>query len=108
MSTDVGRGVSRETIALGERAMTALLGVDALYRKESGDPTGLAVLNMDTDGRYPSDHFGGYADAAACFADLRADAAALPEADRRLYYDQLCHSTAAFTKMVYPSPIIAE
>src|SRR5262249_61269844 len=30
------------------------------------------------------------------FEDLRREAAALPEADRRAYYDALCHSTLAF------------
>jgi len=76
--------------------MTALLGVDALYRAESGDPTGLAVLNMDTEGAYVADSFSAYREARACFVELRADAASLPEEDRRVYYDQLCHSTLAF------------
>jgi len=87
---------SEATRSLGARATTALLGVDALYRAESGDATGLAVLNMDADGRYPPEPFGGYDKARACFEELRADAAALPEPDRRVYYDQLCHSTLAF------------
>lgn len=87
---------SEATLSYGARATTALLGVDALYRAESGDPTGLAVLNMDTASAYPPDRFEGYGDARARFAELRADAAALPEPDRRVYYDQLCHSTLAF------------
>ena len=77
--------------------MRALLGVDALYRAESGDGDGLAVLNMDTEGRYPAERLRGLRGAArARFEALRAEAAALPEADRRLYYDQLCRSTLAF------------
>lgn len=90
--------LSDATLALGERVMTALLGVDALYRAESGDGDGLAVLNMDTEGRYAPDAYGGYEDAAASFREIRRDAAALPEEDRRVYYDQLCHSTLAFIR----------
>jgi hypothetical protein len=75
--------------------MTALLGVDALFRAE-GDGEGLAVVNLDTSGAYAADPFASYADARRCFEALRADAALLPEADRRAYYDQLCHSTLAF------------
>ena len=88
--------LSRETLALGGRAMTALLGVDALYRKESADGDGLAVVNLDIDGRYAADAFAGYADAARAFEDFRAEARGLPEADRRIYYEDLCHSTLAF------------
>ena len=88
--------LSDATLAFGERVMTALLGVDALYRRESGDGDGLAVLNMDTEGRYAPDTFASYDDARACFRTLRADAGRLPEKDRRVYYDQLCHSTLAF------------
>ena len=90
--------LSDATLTYGERAMKALLGVDALYRAESGDPTGLAVLNMDTEGRYPGDAFATYAEASDCFAELKTDAVDLKEADRRTYYDQLCHSTLAFMR----------
>lgn len=76
--------------------MAGLLGVDALYRLESGDGEGLAVLNMDTEGIHATEPFGGYADAGAFFRELREDAVTLPERDRRTYYDQLCHSTLAF------------
>ncbi|MDP2959137.1 MAG: hypothetical protein Q8N53_22135 [Longimicrobiales bacterium] len=85
------------TLALGRRAMTGLLGVDALYRSESGDGDGLAVLNMDLEGAHPPEAFASYGDAEAFFQELRRDAARLPEPDRRVYYDQLCHSTLAFT-----------
>ena len=87
---------SDATLEYGERTMRALLGTDALYRAESGDPVGLAVLNMDTAGAYGPEPFGTYRDAGACFETLRDDAGRLPEPDRRLYYDQLCHSTLAF------------
>jgi hypothetical protein len=74
----------------------ALLGADALYRRESGDGDGLAVLNMDREGRYAAEAFGDYADAEARFTALRADADVLPELDRRVYYRELCDSTLAF------------
>ncbi|MBX7186868.1 MAG: DUF885 domain-containing protein [Vicinamibacteria bacterium] len=88
--------LSKETLALGRRAMTALLGVDALYRRESADGDGLAVVNLDLERRYAPDAFSGYTDAARCFEELRTDAQRLPEPDRRLYFDALCHSTLAF------------
>lgn len=84
------------TLALGRRAMRGLLGVDALYRAESADGDGLAVLNMDLGGAYPPEELASYEDAEAFFQDLRMGAARLPEPDRRVYYDQLCHSTLAF------------
>ncbi len=90
------KNLSAETLALGERAMTALLGLDALYRRESADGDGLAVVNLDTRGRYAADSFSTYAEAARVFEELRAEARGLPEADRRVYYDALCHSTLAF------------
>lgn len=88
--------LSDATLAFGRQAVTALLGVDALYRAESGDGTGLAVLNMDTEGRFAPEPFAGYGAARARFRALREEAAALPEPDRRLYYDDLCTSTIAF------------
>jgi len=74
------------------------LGVDALYRAESGDADGLAVLNLDTEGTFAAEPYGSYADAREAFAVLRADAPTLPEPDRRTYYDALCHSTLAFIR----------
>ncbi|MEO8500440.1 MAG: hypothetical protein ABI565_05960, partial [Vicinamibacteria bacterium] len=85
-----------ETLAYGRRAMTALLGLDALYRKESADGEGLAVVNLDLERRYTADVLPTYAEAARCFEELRADGRVLPEADRRAYYEALCHSTLAF------------
>ena len=90
------KSLSRETLAFGERMMAALLGLDALYRAESADGDGLAVVNLDLERRYQPDSFPGYAQAARCFESLRVDARSLPEKDRRAYYDDLCHSTLAF------------
>ena len=88
--------LSRETLAYGQRVMTALLGVDAVYRRESADGEGLAVVNLDIENRYSADHFSSDADAARCFTDLRRDGRGLSEPDRRTYYDALAHSTLAF------------
>ncbi|MGD2068438.1 MAG: hypothetical protein PVI57_07110 [Gemmatimonadota bacterium] len=86
------------TLAFGERVTPALLGVDALYRDESGDEAGLAVLNMDTEGRHPPARYASWEEAAAAWAELRRAALELPEADRRLYYRQLSDSTLAFVR----------
>lgn len=90
------KSLSRETLAFGERMVVALLGLDALYRSESADGDGLAVVNLDLEGRYRAAAFANYAEAARAFESLRADARGLPEPDRRAYYDDLCHSTLAF------------
>lgn len=87
--------LAERSLRYGQQAMTALLGLDLLYRAESGDEDGLAVVNLDTEGTLAADGFASYDDAEARFVALRGEAAALEEADRRLYYDQLCQSTLA-------------
>ncbi len=84
------------TLAYGERMTRALLAVDALYRAESGDGEGLAVLNMDTDGAFSPEPCQTYEDARALLSELKREAVELAEPDRRLYYDQTCYSTLAF------------
>lgn len=88
--------LSDRTLAHGMDAARALLGVDALYREESGDDVGLAVLNMDVEGAIRPETFDDYAEAEARWAALEAEAAGLPEPDRRRYYAQLAGSTRAF------------
>jgi hypothetical protein len=90
--------LSDATLALGRRAIAGLLGVDGLYRAESSDGDGLAVLNMDVEGAHRPEAFATYREAAAFFCELSADAASLPEADRRRYYAQLAASTLAFVE----------
>lgn len=85
--------LSDATLAYGEDAVRALLGIDAVYRAEAKDGEGLAVLNMSTT--HVAEPFSGYDDARARFMELRGRAAELPEPDRRLYYRQLCDSTLA-------------
>ena len=87
---------SSETLRFGRDLTTALLGVDAFYRRESGDLDGLAVVNLDEAGEFRPEPFESYDAARRLFADLRARADGLPEPDRRIYYDQVCHSTIAF------------
>lgn len=84
------------TRAHGEAVTRALLGVDAVYRAESGDDVGLVVLNMDTERRYEPEPFESYADAHRRWDVLWREAARLSEPDRRRYYRQLASSTLAF------------
>jgi hypothetical protein len=88
--------LSESTLSYAEELTDALLGVDALYRAESGDQDGLVVLNMAAERQQTP--FGSYADARACFEDLERRAGELPEPDRRLYYAQACRSTLAFMR----------
>jgi hypothetical protein len=88
--------LSEETLEHGTRAAAALLGVDALYRAESGDEEGLVVLNMAVQGELDTDVFESYAEARSCFQALEEGAAKLPEPDRRTYYRDLCRSTLSF------------
>lgn len=88
--------LSDETLEYGAHLMRALVGVDRLYRRESGDDTGLAVLNMDRAGRWPGEAFPDYRAAADRMAQLRSVAAQLPEPDRRRYYEEACRSVLAF------------
>ena len=85
--------LSHATLAYAEELTTALLGVDALYRAESGDQDGLVVLNMSTS--HQPEQFGSYDDARTRFGDLERRAAELPEPDRQMYYAQACRSTLA-------------
>jgi hypothetical protein len=88
--------LSDATMAYAEDLTGALLGVDALYRHESGDADGLVVLNMSASRRL--EPFASYQEAASRFRELRRRAEALPEPDRQLYYAQVCHSTLAFIR----------
>lgn len=96
--TDPSIQLSPRTLAFGDDVIRAILGTDALYRAESGDETGLAVLNMDTEGLFSPESFGSYADATGRWDELAAAAAELPEADRRAYYGQLADATRAFVR----------
>ena len=88
--------LSDATIGFGRRVLAALLGLDRLYRAESGDPDGLAVVKLGAAAEFPPAAFESYEDARDGFARLKQEAASLPEADRRTYYDELGGSTLAF------------
>jgi len=88
--------LSDRTLAHARQVTTALLGVDALYRVESGDEDGLAVLNMDTAGEFSPEVFATWEAARERFTGLQREAAGLLEPDRRVYYRQLAESTLAF------------
>lgn len=88
--------LSAHTLDFGLEAAGAILGVDALYRSESGDETGLAVLDMSRPGELETESFDTYLTAAARWQELARAAAGLPEADRAAYYAQLARSTLAF------------
>jgi hypothetical protein len=89
--------LSDKTLAYAEQFTTALLGIDALYRQESGDEEGLVVVNMSA-GQHQPEPFADYAAAQARFGELKRLASGLPEADRRVYYSQACDSTLAFMR----------
>ncbi len=87
---------SELTLQYGRQIAPAILGLDALYRRESGDEDGLVVLNMDRDGEVQAQNFETYAEAREVFTQLRKAAGNLSEGDRRCYYDQMCTSMIAF------------
>ena len=88
--------LSDATLSFAEDLTCALLGVDALYRRESGDADGLVVLNMSNS--HQPESFATYGEVRSRFEELERRAADLPEPDRRLYYAQVCRSTQAFAR----------
>jgi hypothetical protein len=88
--------LSEATLGYGGRVAGALLGLDALDRLESGDEEGVVVVNLDEEGVLERESFAGYSEGRRFFQELQKEAASLPEADRRIYYQELCHSTLAF------------
>ena len=77
---------------MANRRQRALLGDRSALSYESKDEDGLVVV--DIHGNVATGAVCGYADAIAAWQELKRDAAGLPKADRRRYYDQLCESTA--------------
>lgn len=89
--------LSDTTLAYGEKVASAILGVDQLYRAESGDGEGIAVVDMSR-GALQAAPYADYAEAAAAWTELQREAATLPELDRREYYRQLAGSTLSVIK----------
>ena len=88
--------LSDQTLAYSEQILTATLGLDQVYRKESGDEEGLVVVNMSPS--HKAEDLADYENAAKRFQELKILAAELEEADRRLYYRQYCSSMLDFMK----------
>ena len=88
--------LSDRTIDLSVDVARATMGIDALYRRETGLSDlhdGLVVLNMCDVQPEP---FESYPEAQARLSELAARAFALREPDRRLYYTQACTSLWSF------------
>ena len=96
--------LSDATLDYAETLTAALLGLDARYAAErgkgapggGGDIERLVVLNLSTT--HAPEPFADYGAARTRFAELRAQAERLPEADRRRYYAQTCDSAIAFAR----------
>jgi hypothetical protein len=88
--------LSKETLAYGKRLTPVILALDALYTAETGETEGLIVQKLKTAESCQPAPFKGYAEAREALVQLKAEAAGLPEPDRRVYYDQMCHSLLAF------------
>lgn len=93
---DRERPLDAGTLEYGTRLAEVLLGVDRLYRRESQDGDGLAVLNMDYASQLQAEDFADYREAADRLVQLRNMAGRLAEPDRRVYYEEACRSTLAF------------
>ena len=88
--------LSEKTLYLAEKVAHTTMGIDALYRGETGaesDRDGLVVLNM---ANVQPERYADYTAAQQRLAELSAEAMTLPEADRRLYYTQACTSLWSF------------
>ena len=85
--------ISDTTLAFSEKVASAFLGADALYRSDpNGDPIGLVIMNLAGDSIAP-EYFENHAAAIDRFLELQQLSVELPEVDRRLFYQQLCHTT---------------
>lgn len=88
--------LSNATLEYSKRLTPAILAVHDLYAAETGDDEGLVVQKLKTADKYQPAPFKNYAEARECLVQLKTEAAGLPEPDRRVYYDQMCHSLLSF------------
>ncbi len=88
--------LSNQTLEYSKRLAPVILAVDALYTLETGETEGLVVQKLRTKEQVLPAKFKNYAEAREALLILKAEAAGLPEPDRRVYYDQMCHSLLAF------------
>lgn len=90
--------LSEKTIQFSHEFAAAFLGADALYRAHpNGDAIGLVIMNL-AEGLFQPVKFADIDEALAHLLDLQYRAVELPELDRRLFYQQLCHTTSAILK----------
>lgn len=90
--------LSDRTLAYSHEIAAAFLGADALYRQHpNGDNIGLVIMNLAGD-RIKAEAFSSLDDGLQRFAELQRQAVELPEVDRRLFYQQMCHTTMSILK----------
>jgi hypothetical protein len=88
--------LSKETLEYSKRLTPVILSVDDLYTAETGETDGLIVQKLKSAETYLPAPLPDYASARQALVNLKSEAAWLPEPDRRVYYDQMCHSLLAF------------
>jgi hypothetical protein len=88
--------LSKEAIEYSKRFTPVILALDELYTAETGEGEGLIVQKLKTAENYQPAPFKEYPEVREALFKLKAEAAGLPEPDRRVYYDQMCHSLLAF------------
>jgi hypothetical protein len=90
--------LSEKTIQFSREFASVFLGADALYRAHpNGDGIGLVIMNL-AEGLFEPVAFADIDDALVYLLELQYQSTALPEVDRRLFYQQLCHTTSAILK----------
>jgi hypothetical protein len=90
--------LSEKTIRYSHEFASVFLGVDALYRAHpDGDHIGLVIMNL-AEGAITPTRFADIDQALTHLLDLQYRSVDLPEPDRRLFYQQLCHTTASILK----------
>jgi hypothetical protein len=90
--------LSNKTIEYSKRLTPIILGIDKLYMAETGETEGLVVQRLKSAENYQPSPFKNYAETREVLVGIKAEAAGLPEPDRRVYYDQMCHSLLAFVE----------
>lgn len=85
-----------QTLEYSKRLAPVILAVDALYTAETGETEGLVVQKLKTAENILPISISNYTEAREMLQTLKVEAAELPESDRRVYYDQMCHSLLAF------------
>ena len=88
--------LTNQTLEYSKRLAPVILAVDALYTAETGETEGLVVQKLKTAENILPISISNYAEAREMLQTLKVEAAELPESDRRVYYDQMCHSLQAF------------